>query len=1133
MSDEIKQVLGFDVADGISNLEKFGQSLSNVSGRLTRFGTTLDKFNARFSSTPAAFNASANAADRMTASVERLTTNAGRLTTSVELLSRIVFTQLVIKGLRVAETAMSDAAGRAADLQLKLADIATISGKTFSGLSDIGAAVEDLSRHLGTDQLAVAEGLYTAIGNQIGGTKDELIAFNRVAGEFATATLTGQADAMKLLSGVLNSYSIDVSRAEEVASKFNRAIDLGSISGREFATQFGRVAPQAAILGVSLDEVLASFSTLTRNGLSASEAATRLTGVISGLQKPSEDLEAILKRLNVSSGEGLVRASGFAGALKQIAQQTDGSSKELSEVFHNVRGLAGELILGSQKADAFASDLDKITNTARSLNKERFNIVFNTDAKKTEVELNKFRIELTKLGEELLHGTAQAFDFVGGADAITKAAKITAPAIAALAVASATYAANSRLAVLQGSELAGVLGKLAKFGVGAGVALSLSRFIGSELDSSRFTKLKELEAASDRSVQKFISGETDRLEAARKTDDKIVESALDASRAQVQAFNDANAALLADQNRVKALVSGDIKQVIQTREDFVRELERAADDSFKAIEQSQRRIADLKFSQEQRTFDQSLIGVSDTDKFQRTLQRSVELAERAGSALKRAQSGSQIGDAERLFDTAKRTAESAQQLASRLNDRKLENAAAFTLNKLTDDQISAERQLQSLQERRLKLSDSEADKERAVTDELKASQKALLDTLNIVGSNPADLAKLAGARSDALQRISGAGFDKGDVNLANSLGLTKLAQEMQRNPIPITLDVDSAVERLTAGVQNAFKDFKLNVNIDVAGLEAALKRELRTPDEIAAGLADAKKEADALRTSLSKISQDRKEALTGVKDEVRETLNDTKTLTNAASRAGGSFLGIDPADVARGTQLIREASDDFTRLAQSASVTKEQIAEVFSKVGELDRIQQTMSGRIFGSGGGFAPDIEALSKVAERLLQVANMPTVDPQQTARLQQLETVIQGSQSAATNIETALINGASAAKSALMEGADYLASRLAETVSRLSSKPANFASGGLARGTDTVPAMLSRGEFVVNANSSRRFFSDLQRMNAGMEPTYRGDGGTVVNNTGDVNIAVDGSKSPTATGREVWKQIQREFRKGTIRK
>jgi TP901 family phage tail tape measure protein len=46
----------------------------------------------------------------------------------------------------------------------------------------------------------------------------------------------------------------------------------------------------------------------------------------------------------------------------------------------------------------------------------------------------------------------------------------------------------------------------------------------------------------------------------------------------------------------------------------------------------------------------------------------------------------------------------------------------------------------------------------------------------------------------------------------------------------------------------------------------------------------------------------------------------------------------------------------------------------------------------------------------------------------------------------------------------------------------KPAFFAAGGFAKGTDTVPAMLTPGEFVVNSASTKRFAPILEAMNSG---------------------------------------------------
>ena len=86
-----------------------------------------------------------------------------------------------------------------------------------------------------------------------------------------------------------------------------------------------------------------------------------------------------------------------------------------------------------------------------------------------------------------------------------------------------------------------------------------------------------------------------------------------------------------------------------------------------------------------------------------------------------------------------------------------------------------------------------------------------------------------------------------------------------------------------------------------------------------------------------------------------------------------------------------------------------------------------------------------------------------------------------------------------------------------------------GFVPKGTDTIPAMLSPGEFVVNAKSSRQFFSQLVAMNAGTRPVYREQGGPVTN-VGDVNITVQGASKPQQTARETMSAFKREMRRQT---
>jgi hypothetical protein len=90
--------------------------------------------------------------------------------------------------------------------------------------------------------------------------------------------------------------------------------------------------------------------------------------------------------------------------------------------------------------------------------------------------------------------------------------------------------------------------------------------------------------------------------------------------------------------------------------------------------------------------------------------------------------------------------------------------------------------------------------------------------------------------------------------------------------------------------------------------------------------------------------------------------------------------------------------------------------------------------------------------------------------------------------------------------------------------------FASGGPV-GTDTIPAWLSKGEFVVNANASQKFASQLVAMNAGSQPVYRSEGGSVTT-VGDINVTVNGGSTSKQTIREISDGLRREIRRGTIK-
>jgi hypothetical protein len=71
------------------------------------------------------------------------------------------------------------------------------------------------------------------------------------------------------------------------------------------------------------------------------------------------------------------------------------------------------------------------------------------------------------------------------------------------------------------------------------------------------------------------------------------------------------------------------------------------------------------------------------------------------------------------------------------------------------------------------------------------------------------------------------------------------------------------------------------------------------------------------------------------------------------------------------------------------------------------------------------------------------------------------------------------------------------LQDYTAKLAATPQYLAKGGFAKGTDTVPAMLTPGEFVVNSASTKRFAPILEAINSGSFRYSMPSGPTVPNN------------------------------------
>jgi TP901 family phage tail tape measure protein len=134
-----------------------------------------------------------------------------------------------------------------------------------------------------------------------GFSADEAMKVLDISAKAAASGMGETQDIAKVLGGVINAYGHENLDAATAADQLTAAIQDGSAEASDFAGVIGTLAPGAAALGVSFDQVTAALAGMTNVGLSADEAATSLNQVFSGLLKPTSQAEEAMKGLGLSS----------------------------------------------------------------------------------------------------------------------------------------------------------------------------------------------------------------------------------------------------------------------------------------------------------------------------------------------------------------------------------------------------------------------------------------------------------------------------------------------------------------------------------------------------------------------------------------------------------------------------------------------------------------------------------------------------------------------------------------------------------------------------------------------------------------------------------------------------------------
>lgn len=1115
-----------------------------------------------------------------------MSADGGHFTVTWETMSRVVMTQAIVRALSSFRNAVEQSIASAVKFEKQVAQIRTITAeKDLGRLKD---SIRGISDEFNIPLSETGAAYYETISNQIGNSIGEYEKFTATVAKFSKITSTTMDEAGKLIAGTIHAFGKDVSEAEDVAAKFFRTIDLGAATGEELANVYGMVAPMAAKLGVSMEELDAAFATITINGVSAAKAGTQLRGILNALMKPTKEMDRVLKTLGFSSPEQLMAAYDLGEAVNLLASQTDGTARAIAKLFPEVRGLTGQLILVGDQGRQFAQVLRDINDTSENLYDRELKLMFSTNAEQVTKELNKLKNFLTlEFGQGILDSYAAMTKWVGGTESIIRVLKAmgdTAPwaatAITALAGVWASAAASAQLANKEATALNKTLGAISLFLL----AHTAGGIIGKAID--------DWMSAEGKASQEWAKRHVETYQKAIKSTLKIEEQrAAEIDKLQERELAKKRVKYLKDVDNYQAAAKEKLKQAEKAADRIVKAWESAIDDMAQKSKRLRDMIAENNFASDSRAtaledklFRRSIDHLSDKLKYQKAFEKAQQLATRGAWELARAGSAAdpqKAAEAARsYFDRAEAYHDIAYDAAKELANVEKIREANRQLQDIYRKRQWAEDDLnKSLAERSRKL---EEDRYSALgqldhLQEMVKRYKELLSTTDEAGKillpselarNQAEAAKLAkeiaktalGGTLDLKDFFDPTGFRKMMEEEVSLVDLKKLAVG------------STALGDLKAQIQTALDEFKPELTIKAkVELEAIYGKSIETPEQYA--------EAVAIKNDLRKATN-----ATTLNLATLEKTAEAQRL--AAETALKGFVGSVPREPKRSVEFnamammptIREPSKaqmdayqndlkrikakqdmeaEIRKVTQAEAVTEAELASILVKSEQLRKNWKLNAFEVQKLADALNAMLERL-KVQEQIKQESGLDAAgmdlnllksenakrdqllrsyDEKASEQLQPME----GAAKAAADSQASL----NAAVAPLAQMAGYGRS-LADDLSAAADAawaiglsrgmmtsafggPAYLAAGG--RGIDKVPAMLAAGEVVMNQRASRNFFTQLQAMNAGMRPVYRDAGGEITS-IGDVSITVNESSSPRATAREVMNAFRREQRRRTGR-
>lgn len=190
-----------------------------------------------------------------------------------------------------------EATAAAIDLNQGVHDILAISGESKDQFKAVSDSIYDIAKSSRFTTTEVT-GLMQVLA-QAGVASKDLGQVSAETGKFATATAADPKQAADLVTTAMNVYEIKSEQVTRVTNAMTAALNLSKLEASGLSTAFSYLAPQAAQLGMSMEQTLGIVANMAQSGIKPSTIGTGVSQMLKEFSAPKPRLRKMLEAYGI------------------------------------------------------------------------------------------------------------------------------------------------------------------------------------------------------------------------------------------------------------------------------------------------------------------------------------------------------------------------------------------------------------------------------------------------------------------------------------------------------------------------------------------------------------------------------------------------------------------------------------------------------------------------------------------------------------------------------------------------------------------------------------------------------------------------------------------------------------------